>query len=493
VIHECVLRIQQGAIQPDQLPTIEHLIVDEYQDLNACDQEFARLLTNHGARLFVAGDDDQSIYGFRHANPTGIVQFNATYPAATTHTLTACFRCTPAILVPASNLIGYNPNRLPKQLQSLYRNAAPPVQGMLNVWSFPSAQAETTAIAMSCQQLINRGMAGQEDQIVILVSNRRLQLLPITQELANLGVPFDPPGGQAIRDEPVIRAAYSIFRIVRDQVTGTPDYVVLRDLLAQLHGIGVTTSKTIGDLCVTNNQNFRALFYNIATPHWLTGRCAAAVGRVRSIIQQTAGWTLQDTVGVRWGDVAQLLSNIVFVGASQNAAYLQEWNAFGLSLPQGMTLDEVLQFLAADDEADQRQLLDSVNERLGQSNANAGARQSRIRILTMHGAKGLSGKVVFIPSAEQRIMPSFRAIHATGLLNEQRRMFYVSLTRAKAACIVSHAALHRGAEAFLIQQRAQARLPRSQFLNEMSVPSRNRNGGLTAAETAQIILDVNNL
>jgi DNA helicase II / ATP-dependent DNA helicase PcrA len=180
VIYECVLRMQQGAIQPNQLPSIDHLIVDEYQDLNACDQEFVHLLANNGATLFVAGDDDQCIYGFRHANPSGIVQFGATYPAATTHTLTACFRCTPAILMPANNLIAYNPNRLPKQLQSLYGNAVPPVQGTLHVWSFPSAQDETTAIARSCQQLINGGMAGQEDQIVILISNRRLQLGPIT-------------------------------------------------------------------------------------------------------------------------------------------------------------------------------------------------------------------------------------------------------------------------------------------------------------------------
>jgi DNA helicase-2/ATP-dependent DNA helicase PcrA len=111
----------------------------------------------------------------------------------------------------------------------------------------------------------------------------------------------------------------------------------------------------------------------------------------------------------------------------------------------------------------------------------------------MHGAKGLSGKVVFIPSAEQGIMPSFRAIHAAGLLNEQRRLFYVSLTRARAACIVSHTALHTGAAAFLIQQRAQVRLPRSQFLNEMGVVSVNRNGGLTTNEAQHIVNEVNNL
>jgi DNA helicase-2/ATP-dependent DNA helicase PcrA len=493
VVYECVSRLQQGAIQSDQLPPIEHLIVDEYQDLNACDQEFIRRLAKNGAILLVAGDDDQSIYSFRHANPVGIVQFPAAYPGATTHDLTACFRCTPNILQYACNLIAHNPNRIPKQLHSLYANAAPPVPGVLHAWSFASAHAERVAIAKSCQVLINGPMAGQEDQIVILISTRRLQLGPITQELANLGLPFDPPGGEAIRDQPVIRATYSILRIIKDYTTNAPDYVAHRAVLALLHGVGVGTSKAIGDLCVNHNENFHDLFYMTALPHWMTGRFEAAATRVRSLVQQTVGWTLQDTVGARTADIGQLLTTVVFAGSSQVANYQQEWITFAASLPQGMTLEELLSFLGADDEAGQRQILDGVRERLGETNSGIGFGQKRLRILTMHGAKGLSGKVVFIPSAEQGIMPSFRAIRAAGLLNEQRRLFYVSLTRAKAACIITHAALHSGAEAFLIQQRPQVRLPRSQFLNEMRVSSRNRNGGLTAAEVTQIADDVNNL
>ena len=162
-------------------------------------------------------------------------------------------------------------------------------------------------------------------------------------------------------------------------------------------------------------------------------------------------------------------------------------------LPPGMTLEEVLTFLGADDEAEQRQILDAVNQRLGAGPAAVQVQQRRIRVLTMHGAKGLSGKVVFIPSSEQGIMPSFKAIHAAGLLNEQRRLFYVSLTRARAACVVSHAALHTGTAAFLIQQRPRVQLPRSQFLNEMAVVSLNRHAGLTLAEAQQIVNDVNNL
>ncbi|MEP0765508.1 MAG: ATP-dependent helicase [Fimbriimonadia bacterium] len=137
VIYKCVDALQQGALQPNQLPQIDHLIVDEFQDLNACDQEFVRLLSANNTVLFVAGDDDQSIYSFRHANPDGIVQFQTAYPASATHVLTDCFRCTPAVLGPASRLITYNSNRVAKNLTSLYGAATPPVQGRNDGLVFP--------------------------------------------------------------------------------------------------------------------------------------------------------------------------------------------------------------------------------------------------------------------------------------------------------------------------------------------------------------------
>jgi DNA helicase-2/ATP-dependent DNA helicase PcrA len=215
VVYECVTRIQQGAITATQLPAIDHLIVDEYQDLNACDQEFVRLLASQGAVLFIAGDDDQSIYGFRHANPAGIVNFTNVYPTAATHVLTDCFRCTPAMLNVANRLIEFNPDRIPKRSRSLYEASDPPVAGKLFVWSFQTSQDEANAIAQSCQDLVNNEMAGQEDQILILISNRRLQLDILTTALANRGVNFDTPPGIAVRDEQPLRAVYSILRILQ--------------------------------------------------------------------------------------------------------------------------------------------------------------------------------------------------------------------------------------------------------------------------------------
>jgi DNA helicase-2/ATP-dependent DNA helicase PcrA len=492
VVYECVTRMQQGAITAGQIPVIEHLIVDEYQDLNACDQEFVHLLVSQNAVLFIAGDDDQSIYSFRHANPAGIVDFTKVYPTSATHVLTDCFRCAPEILNAASQLIQFNPDRIPKRSHSLYQNSNPPVTGKLFVWSFQTAEAEARAIARSCEDLISNGMAGQEDQIIILISNRRLQLDIITTALANRGVNFDTPPGIAIRDEQPLRAAYSILRVLNDVSMSSPDYVVHRSLLSQLHGVGVNTAMQIGDLCVRNNQNFHQLFYPQHLPHWLTNRALAAVQRVQQVCHATTGWSLEEAVSERAAEIGAILQQTIFSGSQTKQKWLEEWQGFVDSLPAGMTLGETLKYLGANDEVEQRSILDAIAARSRQEEPDR-APPKRVRILTMHGAKGLSGKIVFIPSLEQGVLPSFRAINATGLLNEQRRLLYVSLTRAKAACILSHAVQHSGAQARLLQQQANVRLTRSQFLNEMRVGSVSRTAGLTAAERAAMIRDVADL
>ncbi len=495
VIYKCVEALKLGSLQPNQLPQIEHLIVDEYQDLNACDQEFVRLLCANNSVLFIAGDDDQSIYSFRHANPNGIVQFNTVYPSAATHILSDCFRCTPAVVRAASRLISYNPNRVAKNLVSLYGSATPLVQGQLLVWSFQTAQEEARAIAQSCDELIRQGMAGREDEILILIANRRVQLDLISQELGNLGLPYDPPRGASLTNEhESVRAVYALLRIVKDEDTNEEDYPAHRDILGILSGVGHATAKAVADACIANNHNFRGLFYLPACPSWLSGRAASATQRVMAIVQTVGTWSMVDTLASRTADITALLSSQIFNSGQNAANHVSIWNALSGALPGLMTLDELLQFLTADTESDQQAVLNLVNQRIGASQLQGTAAvQKRIRILTMHGAKGLSGKVVFIPSAEQGIMPNFKALQATGLLIEQRRLFYVSVTRTMACCIISHAAQHTGAQAMALTQSPVARLTRSQFLNEMNIASVTRTSGLSSPEATAIVTEIGNL
>jgi DNA helicase II / ATP-dependent DNA helicase PcrA len=492
VVFKCVDAIKLGQIQAAQLPQVDHLIVDEFQDLNACDQQFVSYLSNRGGILFVAGDDDQSIYSFRHADPTGIVQFTVRYQGASPHELVDCFRCTPSILAPAIRMIAFNPGRLPKNPVSLYLNAQPPVIGTLQVWSFATQQDEAEAIAQSCEQLIRSGLRGEEDQILILISDRGLQLNAIAQALGNLGLPYDPPPGEDLLENDGIRAVNCLIRIANDISTATPDYVAHRALLGLLAGVGPVTAKNVGDLCMLHNQNFHNLFYLPAMPNWLIGRALNAVNRLIAIIQSLQVWSLTDTIAARQQEIAQTLQTI-FQGSNQAGNHLATWMTLSGSLPADMTMQELSAFFSADTDSDRQAVLELVNKRLGVVALQPPAQPKRIRILTMHGAKGLSGKVVFIPSVEQGIMPSFRALQAAGLVIEQRRLFYVSVTRAMAACIISHATLHTGAAAFRLRQQPNVMLPRSEFLNQMGEPSVNRITGLTTVEAAQIVADIHNL
>ena len=495
VIFKCVDALRRGVLEPNRLPTISHLVVDEFQDLNACDQEFIRLIAAQGAILYIAGDDDQSIYSFRHANPNGIVQFPTTYPSSRTHKLTDCFRCTPAISSAACRLIEYNPNREPKTLNSLYTQAEPPVQGQVLVWSFRTARAEMRAIAQSCRELIDAGMAGREDEILVLISNRRVQLDMLKDELRELNISFEPPPGVSLTDEyEPIRAVYSVLRITRDQNMDQDDYPAYRDLLCLLSGVGLGTAKAIGDACIQNNQNFRSLFLLRTLPNWLSRRASAATARIAAVAQITSTWALTDTMEERTTDMAGVLGNQIFTSGRNADRSVRIWNRLAELLPATMTLEELIQFLGADTEADQRAVFELAVQRTeSEEEAATSPETKRIRVLTMHGAKGLTGKVVFIPSVEQGIIPSFKAIQATGLVIENRRLFYVSLTRAMACCIISHANQHTGAQAQVLRQQSTIQLPRSQFISEMGLNSVSRTSGLTEPEAIEIVSQVINL
>lgn len=111
LVQLCVQRIEAGTLDPAELLDLDHLIIDEFQDLNPMDLRFVDALASRGVTLFVAGDDDQSLYSFRYAAPRGIRQFTETYPGAGDHSLQHCFRCTPTVLRAAETLITGTPSR----------------------------------------------------------------------------------------------------------------------------------------------------------------------------------------------------------------------------------------------------------------------------------------------------------------------------------------------------------------------------------------------
>ncbi len=494
VVRLCVDQMRLGTVTPVVLLGLKYLIVDEFQDLNSCDQEFVQRICESGANLFVAGDDDQSVYSFRYAAPLGIQQFTTTYPSATSYQLGYCFRCTPRILDPALNLISLNPGRLSKTLQSLYVGSQPPVSGSFYVWRFNTGVEEARAVAQSCHDLIAAGIVPKD--IVVLLCNTRVQLRLLEQEFQTAGVEFERPRGDWMLESPMARFVLSILRILKEP----QDYVAHRTLLGLHRGVGPGTCAGIAREASSANLNFRDLFYAAYPSGVFSTREERGIQQTAGICQQISNWSLSDTLSTHSADIERMLT-IAFNAAGTQSGQLAvtEWQILLAGLPDEMNLEELLSYLWSDTEAGRIRILEAVYARLSTASTSSGfsmgqsAADQRVRILTMHGVKGLDGKVVFIPGLEQNIIPSERDLRSAGLVHERRRLLYVSIARARAACILSMATTRIGQQAFALVGKWSVDQTHSPFLNDIGIPIQHRSAGLGATEIASIVADCHNL
>jgi DNA helicase-2/ATP-dependent DNA helicase PcrA len=429
IVRQCVDRMVSGTLDPAELLGIEHLIVDEYQDFNPVDLEFVNWLADRGVATFVAGDDDQSIYSFRYATPEGIQSFLAESGQPGDHELLHCFRCTPSVLGIGQNLISAfaHPTRIPKHLSSLYLNSDPPDPGVSISWRFPSPVREAREIAHSCAALIQSGVSARE--IMILLSYTDLQLQVLRPELEAAEIPFRLPSEKNYIDSPDGRFAISMLRLVCDR----DDYVAYRLILGLLPGVGPGTCDAIAVAMMDARLRYREIFEREPDERLFAGRARTALSRARNYVAIISTWTPEDLIGDRTDEIAEILADLFGEDPSE------EWRHQIQAFPDEMNLQEVRSYLWIDDAETRAGVLESVYERLELEPPEGGFVEDEVQILTMHGAKGLDAQVVFIPGLEEEMLPGARRGEYTGLVLESARLLYVSITRAKAACILSFA------------------------------------------------------
>lgn len=474
IVRQCVEEMSAGNLDVVGLLHMEHLIVDEFQDLNPMDLEFVDLIIQRGVNVFMAGDDDQSVYSFRFANPAGIQQIPQKCPAASLHQLTECFRSMPNVLHAAATLIAAFPpqNRIAKNLQSLYSQSLPPPAGIVHLWRFTTGRMEAKAIAESCRDLIAAGISPK--QILILLSNRRALGPEIITHLQGANVPFTVAAAQEFRDADVGRLLLSILRIVCDQ----NDYVAHRILLGLRAGVGVGTCNAICEAVIgAGGLNFRRIFYDPLPPGVFSARALRSLNAARAICAQIAQWACDDQIGARRQEIRTIVTDVI------GPAVAQQFDNFAAALPDEMLLQELRDYLWADTDEQQATILERVYTRLGQQVPAAAVLPERVRIMTMHGAKGLSGTIVFIPGLEDTILPGTKRVPYPGLVLEAARMLYVSITRARAACIMSNAYRR------FFNGKNVAQAP-SRFTANLGGPFLQRASGLQAAEIQAVVATV---
>jgi DNA helicase II / ATP-dependent DNA helicase PcrA len=472
IVRQCVREMNAGNIEPVQLLQIEHLIVDEFQDLNPMDLDFVDGAVTQGATVFIAGDDDQSIYSFRFADPSGLQTFPSRHTSTKSHTLDECFRCMPEILSAARGLMTNFalPNRIQKNLTSLYRFCAPASNGHVYRWRFLNGAAEARAIAESCAALIQAGL--NPAAILVLLNHQPALAGPVTAELTAMRVPFDAGQADHFADGPAGRLAFAILRIVGNR----DDYIAHRTVLGLRDGVGVNTTDQIRESVIRNNLNYKDLFYHGLPTGVFTGRLLPALNDARLVCEQIIQWGDDDIFSSRRTD----LRNIIEQSVGVDEAVL--WQQFTDNLPQAITLKELRDVLSAPTDEQRANTLASVYERLGEEVPVASVVPPRVKVMTMHGAKGLAASVVFVPGLEDQLLPGPKRAPYPGLVWEAARLLYVSITRARAACVLSYVTRR------FMNGRTQAHSS-SRFNAHLGGAFVQRTQGLNGAEVQQIMAE----
>lgn len=464
-------KIGRKPFQDNQLLlTSRALTGQQCQDLNQSDIDFIESLIHSGVTAFIAGDDDQSIYSFRYAAPSAIQQFPTWHPGVGNHVLADCFRCAQDVVASANTLIAHFalPNRIPKVLVSMHGQANPPEGGVVHRWHFHRDRDEADAVALSCRALIAAGIPSHE--LLVLVSNKRAQIPLLRQAFQQAHVEFDAPRADSFLDEDPGRFILSILRIVCDP----NDYVAHRTSIGSLPGVGSGTCHRIAVETLNAAIRYRDIFYIPLPAHFLHGRALNAVNRARGICAQFTGWSAGETLAQRGGDLTAAVTQTF------GAAAAAQWAAFTNQLPLDITLEELRDYVWADNDEQQAMVLERVYQRLNLQIPAGGFLPPKVRLMTMHGAKGLNATVVFIPGLEETILPgNFRQPYP-GLVLEAARLLYVSITRARAACILSYAD-RRLVYGKLVQQHP------SQFLMQTGGAFHLQYSGMTDPEVAAIV------
>jgi DNA helicase-2/ATP-dependent DNA helicase PcrA len=408
---ELVYRLKQLLLENGADVDLEgppmYVMIDEYQDLNACDLEIIKSLSAVGSEIFCAGDDDQSIYGFRYANPEGIRRFPKDYVPSKDFVLDLCHRCGKNILEYGNFVAEQDPRRIAKQLHCGGKAG----KGEVHLLRFFSGKQEADGIARICSSLIRTNCI-QPENILILIrtDTNRWYSGPIETALAKAGISVatvsDPLGPL---NSPSGRRVLCLMRLV----VHPRDHLSWRVLLSQEEGIGDSTLAALYDMSVKNGWGFSETLRRVSSaPTMLPRRGEFLTGRISSIESLLARIGTPDD-----NHLEEWLSNVTeeVIEDPADRTSVTELFRSVIESSGSMSLSELLR---------------NLNSSLGDKEQEREI--GKVAIMTMHQAKGLTADAVILAGAEDELIPG------RNKRDEDRRLLYVSLTRAKKHLYVTY-------------------------------------------------------
>ncbi|HZL82229.1 MAG TPA: ATP-dependent helicase [Candidatus Deferrimicrobium sp.] len=400
------LRFLRSNPSSDALGAFDHVIVDEYQDLNKAEQQLLELLASQGS-MAVAGDADQSIYSFRYANPQGIDSYTQQHPHTHPETLEECRRCPALVVRMANDLIQHNHvNAQPHRLLPGVGNPA----GEVHIVQWANVDAETRGIAHYVESLRQRGYLPGE---ILILTPRRLLGYEIRDYLRAASVPVHSFYHEEALESERAQRAFALLSLLAN----VDDRVALRWWLGQ----GSTDSRgpayqQVRRYCEQNDVSPREALEAMACGTLVLPNATRLLRQYRELIGILG--ELRDMT------LNQLADKLLPID-DEECAELREIALLALPAVQ-----------------DAQGLLERLRVYVTQPETPEGA--DYVRVMSLHKSKGLTARVVIVTSCVEGLVPGRETDQPSdgereAALQEQRRLFYVAITRTKEILVLSSA------------------------------------------------------
>jgi DNA helicase-2/ATP-dependent DNA helicase PcrA len=425
-----------NSLLADYQRRFKYLLVDEYQDTNVAQYLWLRLLARDHRNICCVGDDDQSIYSWRGAEIGNILRFEKDFPGAAVVRLEQNYRSTPEILAAASALIANNSGRLGKTLWT-DRDGGDKIT-VRGVWD---GESEARLVADEIEALQRGGQA--LNQIAVLV-RAGFQMREFEERFITLGIPYRVVGGPRFYERQEIRDAIAYLRVIHQ-----PDDGLAFERIVNLprRGLGAATLRAIHHL-----SRVRTISLTEAA------RRLSETDELRPQARKAVAGLLADFG--RWRLLGETVSHVKLAETVlDESGYTGMWQRDKSPEAPGR-LENLKELISALEEFENLGgFLDHVSLVMEAGGNDSG---DMATLMTLHAAKGLEFDQIFLPGWEEGVFPNQRAMDQGGApaLEEERRLAYVGLTRARKRATISFAANRR------IYNQWQSSIP-SRFVEEL--------------------------
>ncbi|MBD7940059.1 ATP-dependent helicase [Brevundimonas guildfordensis] len=442
LLHNITILSKHADLAEEYRRRFRYILVDEYQDTNVAQYLWLRLLTSSTGNVCCVGDDDQSIYGWRGAEVDNILRFERDFPGAKVIRLERNYRSTKHILGAASALIAANQDRLGKTLWT--EDDSGDKVRVRGVWD---GEAEARLIADEIETARKQGMNYKDMAVLVRAS---FQMRAFEERFLMLAIPYVVIGGPRFFERAEIRDAHAYLRLIQSE---DDDLAFERIVNTPKRGIGDTSVQKILHIARENGVSAMRAVRHLITTDELQARTRTPLA---NFVRDLDRWRDLMAMGTPYWQVTETLLDESGYTAMQKAdrtsgqTRLDNLKELTQSMQQFETLQAYLEHVSLVMDLERRD-----------ENADG---SGSVQIMTLHGAKGLEFPLVFLPGWEEGVFPSQRSIDEKGVkgLEEERRLAYVGVTRAKQDARISFAANR------MVYGRWTSQLP-SRFVDELPI------------------------